>query len=271
MKLFRCVCFCLFLFFLSACAANKDEPVQDNTPVEELYNAASDLMAKGDYKKAAWKFQEVERQHPYSSWAARAQVMAGYAEYQAMDYDAAIAALDQFIQIHPGNESVAYAYFLRALCDYERIADVRRDQSSARRAKESLQTVVRRFPETPYATDAVLKLSLIDDHLAGAEMDVGRNYIDKKLYTAALGRFKGVVEKYQTTSHVPEALHRIVECSLALGMSKEAQTVAAVLGHNFPGSAWYEDSYNLLARSDLSPDKAGKKWLADVWDEIFTR
>ncbi len=240
----------LLLGFLGACASN-DDALPPDRPVEELYNEASALMEKKDYAKAAKAFQEVERQHPYSTWATRAQLMTAFAFYQDMDYEQAIAALEEYIQTHPGNKDVAYAYYLRALCDYERLADVRRDQSYARSALSGLQTVIQRFPDSPYAKDAVLKVALVNDHLAGSEMEIGRNYLKQKLYIAAAGRFREVVDKYQTTSHVPEALHRLVECYLALGIPDEAKSVAAVLGHNFPGSPWYEDSYKLLVKEGL--------------------
>lgn len=260
-----------FLFVslvLTACASDDDAPMPDK-PVEELYNSATDLMNSKEYGKAAKEFEEVERQHPYSQWATRAQLMAAYAQYQAMDYDPAITTLDQFIQLHPGNSNIAYAYYLRALCFYERLADVRRDQSNALNALKALQDVVSRYPNTAYARDAVLKIALVNDHLAGAEMEVGRNYLKQKLYTAAVGRFKTVVEKYQTTSHVPEALHRLVECYLALGITNEAKAIAAVLGHNFPGSKWYEDSYNLLTQNNLTPDEQKDSWIGRTWKTVF--
>jgi outer membrane protein assembly factor BamD len=226
-------------------------------------------MDKHDYKEASRQFSEVDRQHPYDSWAVRAQLMAGYAEYKAMDYDAANISLDQYIKLHPGNDDISYAYYLRALCDYERIADVRRDQGYTQNAQKKLEAVVRRFPETTYAKDAVLKLGLIDDHLAGAEMEIGRNYLTQQLYYAAIGRFRRVVEKHQTTSHVPEALHRLVECYLALGIHQEAKATAAVLGHNFPGSTWYQDSYNLLVQNNLAPEEDKKSWISQIWHDLF--
>ncbi len=254
---------------LAACAdTDKDKPLPDK-PVEELYNNASKLMDKKSYKEAAKQFEEVERQHPYSQWATRAELMAAYANYQAMDYDNAVLALDQFIQLHPGNNNVAYAYYLRALCFYERLSDVRRDQSFAENALKGMQDIVSRFPETSFAKDAVLKIALINDHLAGAEMEVGRNYLKQQLYTAAVGRFRYVIEKYQTTSHVPEALHRLVESYLALGIPGEAKATAAVLGHNFPGSPWYEDSYRLLTANNLTPDDSGESWIGKAWHTVF--
>ena len=232
---------------LSACAGDKDkDALPPDEPVEALYTKGTDAMNSGDYKEAAKEFSEVDRQHPYSPWATRAQLMEAYADYQNLDYDASIKALDQFIELHPGNNSIAYAYYLRALSNYERILDVRRDQTSAREALKGLQEVITRYPDTEYAKDAALKITLINDHLAGADMDVGRYYLRQHLYIAAVERFKNVVDKYQTTSHVPEALERLVESYAALGLLSEAKKAAAVLGYNFPGSDWYQDAYNLL-------------------------
>ncbi|MDD3371166.1 MAG: outer membrane protein assembly factor BamD, partial [Alphaproteobacteria bacterium] len=196
---------------LCACAAPQNIDAPSEEPVEILYNKGADALDRGEYREAAKLFAEVDRQHPYSQWAARAQLMEAYAYHASMDYDDAIKTLDTFIELHPGNKDVAYAHYLRALCNYERISDVRRDQTSAREALKGFRDVISRFPETEFAKDANLKMALINDHLAGAEMDVGRYYIKQRLYIAAIGRFKTVIEKYQTTSHVPEALERLVE------------------------------------------------------------
>jgi outer membrane protein assembly factor BamD len=263
----RLLSFCLILSLVS-CAGDGEKPTEEQ-PVETLYNKALILMKDHEYKDAALQFEEVERQHPYSQWAARAELMNAYAQYQALDYDAASIALDQFIQMHPGNSNVAYAYYMKALCSYERIADVKRDPSMALESLRALQEIITRFPETNYAKDAILKIALVNDHLAGSEMEIGRYYIGQKIYSAALSRFKTIIEKYQTTSHVPEALHRLVECYLALGVVNEAQTAAAVLGHNFPGSPWYQDSYNLLVRNHLVPEEDKGSWVSSVWHTVF--
>lgn len=256
---------------LAACAGDEDEKVDTppDEPVETLYNRASDLMDRKDYEGAAKQFSEVERQHPYSQWATRAQMMEAYADYQNLDYDQAITVLNQFIDLHPGNADIAYAYYLRALCNYERIADVRRDQNFARDALKGMQEVISRFPDSPYAKDAVLKISLINDHLAGAEMEVGRWYMSQKLYIAAINRFRVVIEKYQTTSHVPEALERLIEAYLALGITDEAKATAAVLGYNFPGDPWYQDAYNLLVQQNLVPEEDDESWIAHTWHTVF--
>lgn len=240
---------------LAGCSGTSDkDKLPPEQPVDELYNKASDLLDKGDYPGAAKQFEEVERQHPYSQWATRAQLMEAYADYQGLEYDAAVTTLEQFIQLHPGNADAAYAYYLRALCYYERIADVTRDQTTAHDALKALDDVISRYPNTTYAKDAVLKTALINDHLAGAEMEVGRWYLKQKLYIAAMGRFKTVVDKYQTTSHVPEALERLVECYVSLGMLGEAKSTGAVLSYNFPGSDWYQDAYSLLVKNNAEPD-----------------
>lgn len=258
------------LVFLAACAGNKDkDELPPDESVEILYNKAANLLDRGDYSDAAKQFAEVERQHPYSQWATKAELMEGYAYYLDMDYDNAITALNQFVELHPGNNDVAYAFYLRALCSYERISDVRRDQTDARESLKGMQDVISRFPESPYAKDAALKISLINDHLAGAEMNVGRWYLGQKLYIAAIDRFKIVVEKYQTTSHVPEALERLVECYVSLGITKEAQSTAAVLGYNFPGSDWYQDAYGLLVKNNMAPQEDKDSWISHAWHSVF--
>ena len=259
------------LLTLAACSGDKVDKnkLTPDEPVGALYNKASNLLDKKEYKAAAKSFSEVERQHPYSQWAVRAQLMEAYADYQNLDYDEAVVVLDQFIDLHPGNEETAYANYLRALCYYERIADVRRDQTYAHEALKGMQDIISRYPDTPYAKDAAIKIALINDHLAGAEMETGRWYLKQKLYIAALTRFRVVIEKHQTTSHVPEALERMVECYIALGLGEEAKSSAAVLGHNFPGSKWYQDAYGLLVKNNLTPEPEDESWISDVWNWIF--
>jgi outer membrane protein assembly factor BamD len=251
---------------LAACSGDSDkDKLPPEEPVEDLYNKGFDLLENGDYEKAAKQFAEVERQHPYSVWATRAQLMEAFSYYENLDYDDAVNSLNQFIELHPGSEDIAYAYYLRALCDYERIVDVRRDQAFALNALKSMQDVISRFPNTTYAKDAVLKVALIYDHLAGAEMNIGRWYVGQKQYIAAIGRFRTVVEKYQSTSHVPEALERLVECYISLGIKDEAKATAAVLGHNFPGSTWYQNAYNLLESNNLAPQANDESWVSRIF------
>jgi outer membrane protein assembly factor BamD len=203
-------------------------------------------MLDSAYPKAAKSFDEVERQHPYSVWATKAQLMSAYALYQASKYEESVVAADRFISLHPGHRDVAYAYYLKAIDYYVQIADVARDQKQTQQALQALSEVVRRFPESKYARDARLKIDLARDHLAGKEMEIGRYYERQGSYLAAINRFKRVVDDYQTTTHLPEALHRLTECYTALGLTDQAQKIAAVLGYNYPGSEWYGDTYALV-------------------------
>jgi outer membrane protein assembly factor BamD len=246
-------------FGLSACSGD-DEPEYIERPVGDLYNEAVDLLNGADYANAAKAFDEVERQHPYSTWATKAQIMAAYALYENNDYDDAVVALNRFIELHPGNRDIAYAYYLRGLCFYEQISDARRDQQLTRQAMSNLREVVSRFPDSPYARDARLKIDLANDHLAGHEMGIGRFYLNNKDYLASLGRFRAVVERFDQTTHVPEALYRMVEINVILGLTAEAERIAAVLGHNFPGSDWYADAYGLVTGDTSYQPKDDSAW-----------
>ncbi len=268
-KMLRCGAAISFALILAACEGTSDEVEYVERPVEDLYNEAMDTMADGNAVRAAKLFDEVERQHPYSVWATKAQLMAAFALYQENAYDDAINTLDRFIQLHPGTQDVAYAYYLKALCYYEQISDVGRDQQFTQLALNSLNDVVLRFPTSVYARDAQLKVDLALDHLAGKHMEIGRWYERQGHYLAAIGRFRRVIQRYQTTSHVPEALHRLVESYLALGVEDEAQATAAVLGYNFPGSEWYQDSYALLTGQDLRPEEQEGSWISNVWNLVF--
>jgi outer membrane protein assembly factor BamD len=255
----------LGLPLLGGCAADNTKDVYRERPVEDLYNEGMNYLAEDDYDKAAKAFDEVDRQHPYSVWATKAQLMAAYAHYQHNRFDDAIIALDRFIQLHPSHKDVAYAYYLKALSYYEQIADVGRDQKATENAMKSLQEVVDRFPNSKYARDAKLKVDLARDHLAGKEMAVGRWYERQQQYLAAINRYRLVVDNYQTTTHVPEALHRLTECYEILGLKDEAARTASILGYNYPGSEWYSDSYRLV--KNLTPDtpKSNGGWFDWLW------
>ena len=237
------------IFLTAGCAGRGGGP-KDTAyvarDVESLYAAAKDRLDRGDTKIAAALFDEVERQHPYSPWARRAQLMSAFSYYVAKDYTKSIQASQRFLSIHPGNRDAPYAYYLIGLCYYEQISDISRDQKITKQALDSMNEVVRRYPNTRYATDARLKVDLLNDHLAGKEMDIGRFYERSGRWLAAQLRFRNVVEKYQTTSHTPEALYRMVETNLSLGIPQEAQKYAAVLGKNYPGSEWYQKAYALM-------------------------
>ncbi len=237
-------CSTLDSWFGSGDPEDKEDPA--TIPVETLYNRGVDALGAKRYSVAAKQFDNVEQYYPYSMWAVNAQLMQGYAQYLQEKYTDAIGTLDRFIQLHPANRDIAYVYYLRALCYYEQIADIARDQRGTQEAMTALQEVVNRFPDSSYGRDARLKIDLARDHLAGKEMEIGRWYEEQHLYTAAIGRFQRVVDDFQTTNHTPEALHRLTEIYLKLGLPEQARRTAAVLGHNYPGSEWYADSYNQL-------------------------
>jgi len=256
-------------FGLAACGGGDDEQLEYvERPVEVIYNLAVDKMVDRNFREAALYFDEVERQHPYSVWARRAMLMSAYSYYQNNKYDEAINAAERFIALHPGNRDAPYAYYLIAISYYERISDVGRDQKTTYLAMQALEEVERRYPTSSYARDARLKIDMTRDHLAGKEMDVGRYYLKNGYLVPAINRFRTVVEDFQTTSHVPEALHRLTEAYLAMGVNAEAQSAAAVLGYNYPGSDWYEDSYALLVDRDLEPVLNEKSWFGKVWDTV---
>lgn len=242
----------LLIVGLSACGGSEEKsPVVGE--VNALYNKGLNLLLADEYSQAVHTFEELERQHPYSRWATRAQMMVVYAHYRAREYDEAVAGAQRFIQTHPGHKLLPYVHYLRAMSFYEQIADVRRDQGATRKAMSAFREIDKRFPETTYAQDARLKMTLTRDHLAGKEMEVGRFYQDKQQYPAALNRFQTVVQKYQQSSHTPEALFRMTEVYIALGIPQQAQRAAAILGHNYPDSAWYEYAYEKLQNSEIKP------------------
>ncbi len=257
------------MILLGACSSDKDKPYRERDVVS-IYNEATSYLDDGQYRNAATSFDEVERQHPYSAWARRAQLMAAYSYYMANKYEDAVLTAERFLALHPGNRDAPYAYYLTALCYYEQISDVGRDQKMTEQALDALQEVVRRYPRSDYAKDARFKIELTRDHLAGKEMEIGRFYLKHKDYLAAIGRFRNVIEKYQTTTHVPEALERLTESFLALGMVDEAQRSAAVLGYNYPDSKWYRYAYALMTKKKLKSAKSGgRSWFGQMWDTIF--
>lgn len=251
---------------LAACSGNKKEQaeqsadvVTETKSVEQLYNEAADALDAKEYRRATRLFEDVERQYPYSKWATKAQLMAAFAAYQDDSYDEAILAIDRFIDLHPGNEDIDYAYYLKALAYYEQISDVARDQGMTEQALKAFDTLITRFPNSEYTRDSKLKRDLTLDHLAGKEMEIGRYYLNRNQMNAAINRFRTVVRDYQTTTHTPEALHRLVEAYLTIGLRGEATRVAAILGHNYPGSKWYEDSYKILddeSRKQIMEDRS---------------
>ncbi len=232
------------LGLLSGCSSTKE--IVENPTAEQVYNQAYELLERTSYKKAAETFEKVEMEHPYSKWATQAKIMSAYAYYKDKDYDSAIINIDRFIKFHPGNKDIAYAYYLKALCYYDQIAPVEKDQSNSERALEAFRQVVIRFPNTEYAKDAEFKMALASDHLAGHEMEIGRYYLSQENYLSALNRFSGVVNNYQTTTHIEEALYRQTEIYTIIGLPDEAQLSAKVLQHNYPKSKWSARAQRLV-------------------------
>ena len=261
--LFKTTILAALALSLSACSSiggdKKEKLAYVERPAETIYEQGFKRMERGDWDGAKLHFQEVERQHPFSKWARRGMLMQAYANYRSTDYEQSIATSERFIGLHPGNDSTPYAYYLIAMNYYDQIFDVGRDQATTVSAEAALQQVVRRYPDSDYARDARLKLELTHDHLAGKEMAIGRYYLKDNQQLAAIGRFKNVVRDYETTSQTEEALHRLVEAYTSLGIINEAKLVGSVLGHNYPASEWYEDSYELLAEFGVDLDTEVQK------------
>ncbi len=245
-----------------------DAGTPDDAAVAELYNAGLSNLGSGNYITAGKKFAEVERRHPYSKWATKAILMQAFAAYQGNNYDDATNSCKRFIALHPGHKDTPYAYYLAALSEYEQIQNVQRDQSQTEKALNALEEVSQRFPDSKYSVDAQKKVLLARDRLAGKEMEVGRYYLKRGSYLAGINRFKKVVTDYQQTSHVPEALYRLAEGYLALGVQSEAQTATAVLGHNFPNSVWYRDAYQLVSGEGQAPVENQSSWISRAFRRI---
>ena len=260
---------------LGACSSinipffSKGDEQPPDEPAEKLYNEGVYLMnQKSDYKDAAKKFEEVERQHPYSEWARKSLIMTAYARYEAREYDEAVTAARRYVTLHPSSPDAAYAQFLIGSAYYDQIPDVSRDQARAERAIAALEEVSRKFPTTEYAVASKQKIAMARDQLAGKEMSIGRFYMNKKDFTGGINRFKIVVTQYQTTRHVEEALMRLTEAYMALGIVNEAQTAAAVLGHNFPDSRWYADAYRLVKSSGMEPVENQGSWISRAFKKM---
>jgi outer membrane protein assembly factor BamD len=247
---------------------NKDETLPEE-PADKLYNEGLFLMNdKKDPKQASKKFEEVDRQHPYSDLARKSLLMSAYAFYNAQDYDSCIGAATRYVTLHPGSPDAAYAQYLIAASHYDQIQDISRDQGRTEKAIAALEEVIRKYPTSEYAVSAKTKLEGARDQLAGREMSVGRYYLKKHDYIAAINRFKTVVTQYQTTRHVEEALARLTEAYMSIGIVGEAQTAAAVLGHNFPDSRWYQDAYNLVRSGGLEPSENRGSYISRAFEKL---
>lgn len=274
----KMACVALMAASVTACMGDRGprEAQQfSEEPVAALYNRGADMLDERRWVEAVAAFEEVERQHPYSSWARRAILLEAYAQYMQNHYDEAIESAQRFIALHPGNESAPYAYYLISVCYFEQILDVGRDQATTEQALRALQDVVRRYPQSDYARDARLKIDMTYDQLAGKEMEIGRFYLMRQQPLPAINRFRSVVENenYQRTTHTPEALHRLVEAYLTVGMREEAQRSAAILGYNFPGSEWYQASYRLMEARGVPvvPQQEAERrgWFSRTFGRIF--
>jgi outer membrane protein assembly factor BamD len=268
-RLARILVLALVALPVGACSLfNKDEVVPDE-PAEKLYNEGVYLLnQKREFKDAAKKFEEVERQHPYSEWARKSLIMTAYARYEAKDYDDAVNAARRYITLHPGSPDAAYAQYLIGSAFYDQIPDITRDQGRSERALQAFDEVIRKYPNTEYAMASKRKIEMARDNVAGKEMMIGRYYLNKKDFTGAINRFKVVVTQYQTTRHVEEALARLTEAYMALGIVNEAQTAAAVLGHNFPDSTWYSDAYKLVKSGGLEPAENQGSWISRAFKKM---
>ncbi len=257
---------------LSSCAVfrggNREVPLEQ-LEAQPIFERAEAELETGRPEDAAALFLEVERLHPYSDWSRRALIMAAYAYHQDRDYENSRATAQRFLDFYPADEDAAYAQYLLALSYYDQMDDVGRDQGITYQALQALRTVIERYPDSEYAASAILKFDLAFDHLAGKEMEIGRYYLRRQNYTAAINRFRVVVEQFQTTSHTPEALLRLVEAYLALGLPNEAQTAGAILGHNFQSSPFYDDAFSQLTDMDLAPEAAGESWLREIWQQTI--
>ena len=247
---------------LAGCASKEDDLGLDRTPADQLYNQALVLKEAGKRSDAVKKFEDVDRLHPYSEWAKKAVLMQAYTQFERGDYTECINSARRFVTLYPGSPDAAYAQYLIAESNYKQIPDVGRDQERTGKALAAYAELIQKYPTSPYADDARKKVLMVKDQLAGKEMDVGRFYLRKGQYLAAINRFKLVTSEYQTTRHVEEALARLVEAYYAMGVINEAQTAAAVLGHNFPDSQWYKDSYSLLHKGGYEPSESSDSWLS---------
>jgi outer membrane protein assembly factor BamD len=270
----RALALVVMLAPLCACSSfgdlfSKDDDNYVEEPADKLYNEGLYLLNdKQEYKSAAKKFEEVDRQHPYSDWARKSLIMSAFAYYESGDYDESITAAKRYVTLHPGSPDAAYAQFLIGSSYFDRIPDISRDQERTEKAVAELQEVVRKFPSSEYAVAAKKKIDIARDQLAGKEVDIGRWYMQKKDYSGAINRFKVVVTRYQTTRHVEEALMRLTEAYMTLGIVDEARTSAAVLGHNFPDSPWYHDAYNLVKSRGLEPAENKNSWISRAFKII---
>lgn len=250
---------------LAGCSSDKPlEPFVD-IPAEQSYNAGIAYLQKGEIKTATKKFEEVDEQHPYSEWARKSLIMTTFTNYSRGNFDEAITSAKRYLTLYPGSEDAAYAQWMIAQSYFNQIPDIARDQKNTQLAMTAMQELVDRYPDSPYAAEGRKRLDIAKDQMAAKEMDIGRYYLDRHQYVGAINRFKTVVQNYQTTRHIEEALERLTEAYFAMGIVDEAQTAAAVLGHNYPESRWYKDAYTLLSSNGLQPRENGSSWISKAF------
>ncbi len=253
---------------LGGCASSTSTAILNTDPPEKMFADADSLMTRGKFDEAAKKFEDLDRSHPYSPEARRAIVLAAYAYYKAGKNPEAIASAERYTVMHPGTKDAPLAHHIIASAYFDDMRGADRDQTATKKALEQLKILKTRYPDSTYAKDADNRIRLAEDTLAASEMQVGRYYMKQKNYVASINRFKTVVMEYQTTAHVEEALLRLTECYMALGVKEEAQTAVAVLGHNFPESKWYRDAYALLKADGLAPQQSGDSWITKAWKSV---
>ncbi len=261
-----------FIFILlSNCSENQVDIaniVSEDKAAEEIFNSGEREILRKRYSDAAEKFTEIERLYPYSDWAKRALIMQVYSYHKDQSYDNVVSAANRFIEFHPYDKDVPYAYYLIGLSYYDRVLAIGRDQELAKEALKVFNLIKEEYPESEYASNSEIKFNFLMDHLATKEMEVGRYYLKRSHYAPAINRFRGVIEEFSTTSQVPEALHRLVEAYLSLGLVNEAQTAGAILGYNYKSSDWYERSFELLSSKGLKPKSSGNSWLNKVYRQV---
>jgi outer membrane protein assembly factor BamD len=265
---FPCLVACALLAGLLAGCADDKNAVAPDEPADKLYNEGLTLLNQKEFVDSAKKFEEVDRQHPYSDWGRKSLLMAAFAYYEGGKYDDTITTAKRYVTLHPGSADAAYAQYLMASAYFDQIPDVSRDQARTEKAMQVLAEVARKYPDTEYAESAKKKIEVARDQLAGKEMTIGRFYLEKRNFIGAINRFKAVVTQYQTTRHVEEALMRLTECYMALGIVNEAQTAAAVLGHNFPSSPWYQDAYKLVQTGGAEPRENKDSWISKAFKAL---
>ena len=251
----------------AGCSSTDDEEI-DNTPADQLYNQGLALANAGRLSRAAEQFDKVDQHHPYSKYSRNAILMSAYTNYASGRYDEAIISARRFVTLNPGNPDSAYALYIIGQSYFKQIPDVTRDQEMTEKALAAMRELIARFPNSEYADDAQRKINITRDQLAGKEMEVGRYYLKRRNYIAAINRFKVVVSELQTTRHVEEALARLTESYYAMGVVSEAQTAAAVLGHNFPDSRWYKDAYALLNEGGYKPEEDESSWISKAFADV---